>query len=356
MSETATETADQLPGGMYIPEGESPDEAAEGLFEALGSDPEFEEPDEGEQSTDESDEELEDVGSEDEDFEEADEADEEDEFEDESDEDGDEADGDAPELSDDTVIEGVPLPGGETTEVTLAELKAGYSRTQDYTQKRQRDAAEHAEAMSELSEVRGQYKTHLEKLQELMSSAGPEKPSEALRKSNPGEWSAQMAEWQAYQDTLAKIGTAREGVEAEISQEQLQARQDYLAQQWETVLNEIPSWQDEATRTREMAELRQYAIEERGFTAEEADSLADARLLLMLKENYDLRQQRDSAQKTVEKKKGKAKDRLGPGSRKRGGKRQKSRKRQQSADERLQTTGSIKDAAASIELLLGDDD
>jgi len=355
MSDTATDQADQLPSGMHIPEGESPEEAAAGLFEALGSEEEFEEPEESEQSSGEV--EGDDaVSEEEEEFEEAGEADEDDEtFEDESDEDGDEADGDAPELSDELVVEGVPLPGGETTEVTLAELKAGYSRTQDYTQKRQRDAAEHAEAMTELGEVREQYKAHLDAFKSMLSEAAPEKPSEELRQKNPGEWSAQMAEFQEYQDRISAIGTAEQAIDAEVQQEQLQAQQDYLAEQWNILLSEVPSWKDESTRNQEMGELRKHALS-RGFSEQEVDSLADARLLLMLRENLKLQKQREGAQETVEKKKGKAEKRLNPGGRTRKGKRTKSKKRQKAADQRLQETGSIKDAAASIELLLGDED
>lgn len=356
MSDTATDQGDQAPQELnFISGGESPEEAMEGLFEALGSEEEFaEEPEEGEQSGEEVEgDDL--VSEEDEEFEEA-EADEDfEETEDESDEDGDEAEGERLELSDDAVIEGVPLPGGETTEVTLAELKAGYSRTQDYTQKRQRDAAEHAEAMQDLGEVRSQYKAHLDAFKSMLQEAAPEKPSEELRQKNPGEWSAQMAEYQAYQDRISAIGTAEEAIDAETQQEQLQAQQDYVAEQWDIVLNEIPSWKDPDTRQKELGELKQHAMA-RGFSEQEIASLADARLLLMLRENMRLQRQRSEAEETVDKKKGKAKKRLGPGGRKRGGKRTKSKKRQQAADQRLQETGSLKDAARSIELLLGDED
>jgi hypothetical protein len=361
---TVVKEGDTLPPGL-LPEGVSTGEAAAELYDLLGSDGEefSEEADESEQSTSDDDDVAE--GS-DEDEDESDELDEdddgldgdpdEDEDSDDESEDGDEADDESESLPDDTLIDGVPLPGGETTEVTLAELKAGYSRTEDYTRKRQRDAAEHAEVMTEARGIRSEYAERLVKLKETLTQLGPKAPDAELRKTNPGEYAAQAAEYQAYQDTLNKVDGAQDAISAEAAQELEDAKQDYVQLEWGKVVDAVPAWSDQEVATAELAALRKYAMEEKGFSAEEIDSLADSRLLLMLKDNFDMAATQTKGKKKVAAKKKKAKKRLGPGSARLPAKRGKKRqKQQQSADQRAATTGSVSDAAAAIELSLGDD-
>ena len=108
----------------------------------------------------------------------------------------DESDGDEQEDGDDDadLIE-VTLPGGEKVKVTREEAAAGYSRTADYTRKRQHDVNEHNVAMQEVRAVREQYDGKLAKLGEILEKLGPAKPDAALRKTNPGEYAAQKAEY-----------------------------------------------------------------------------------------------------------------------------------------------------------------
>lgn len=357
---TTVSSMDDVPGGLIPEGGQSASEAAEGLFEVLGSEGEefYEEPqDDGSPTDDDSEDIGEDDGSApDEDDDDLDGEDDDEEFaDDESDDDGDEGEG-SEELSDDTLISGVPLPGGETTEVTLEELKLGYSRQQDYTRKRQAAAEEHSNAMAETRETRDQYRDRLTKVNAILDQMGPAVPTQELRLTNPGEYAAQLAEHQAYQDAISMVSGATEEISAQEQQELLQAQQAHVMQEWEKMTAALPAWTDQAVATKELTELRQYAIDTHGFTPQEIDSVTDSRLLLLLKSDFDLKQGTTAAAESVESKKAKAKRRLGPGGRKtRGSKKSRQRKAQSAADQRAAATGNVRDAARAIELALGDD-
>lgn len=356
---TTVDSLDDLPGGIIPTQGESHEEAMQGLYDALGSDEEFEDPeDDDSQLDDEDDEEVEDGGEESEDDEEFDEDDdeevesEEDDEEDEDEsEDGDETDDDGEDLHE------VTLPGGEKAKVTLDELKAGYSRTEDYTRKRQRDAKEHSDAMADVREVRDQYANRLEKLNEVLTSLGPQKPEAELRKTNPGEYAAQMAEYQEYQDALSQVEGAKAAVQEELTDEQKQAWKAHVDAEWDKLTAAVPEWRESAKATADLAELRQHAISEFGFTEKEIDLVSDHRLLLMLKQNFELTQKRKKAKDKVEGKKAKAKDRLKGGVRKsKSSQKSKRKKQRQAANEQADQSGSVTDAARAIELALADEE
>jgi uncharacterized protein YjiS (DUF1127 family) len=357
-------SAEEVPGGIQDP-GVSQDEAAQGLFDALAEDDEFSDNDDGEEPTppggdaddddDEGDLDADDEGADGDDDDDIDDEgdlddDDDDDSDDESDDDDDDGDDDGEDLYE------VTLPGGEKKEVTLDELTAGYSRTEDYTRKRQRDAAEHTKAMAEVREVRSTYADRLEKLEDTLQKLGPQEPTQELRKSNPGEYAAQMAEYQVFQDTLKQVGAAQDAISDEEKGEQEAAKRDLVNSEWEKVVAVVPEWADQDTAVSELASLRKHAIDELGFSEAEIDGLVDHRLMLMLKENFDLKQKRKKGRKVVETKK-KTSKRLKPGTaRTPARKRSKAhRRRQKQADQLAAQSGSVTDAARAIELLLDDE-
>jgi len=334
-----------LPGGLVPENGVSQDEAADGLFDLLGSEEEFSEEPGEEEVADLDDEEEVDADDL------LDDEDEEDDLEDEEDDLDESDDGE----NDDEEVEAlyeVTLPGGEKAEVTLDELRAGYSRTEDYTRKRQRDAAEHAEMLAETRGKRDAYVEGLERLEATLRELGPKKPDAALRQQNPGEYAAQMTEWQAYEDSINQVGQAKGAVQQEISAEDMEVARAHVQQEWEKVVTAVPEWSDEAVAVEALAKLKAFGMDIYNFTEPELDSLSDARLLLMLKENYDLKQTRSKGKKEVEKKR-KTSKRLGAGSAKSPGTRKRGpRKAQRAANARAAQTGGVMDAARAIELAL----
>jgi len=342
-----------IPAGLLPDDGVSPKEAADGLFEMLGSEDEFsEEPisDGEEAAPDDDDEESEDDGE----SEELDDEGEDDEPEDDSDEDESE-DGDEADSNEEALYE-VTLPGGEKAQVSLDELRAGYSRTEDYTRKRQRDAAEHSQMLEETRSKRDAYAAGLEKLEATLRELGPKKPDATLRKSNPGEYAAQMAEYNEFEMTLNEVGTAKGYVQAEMTEEQLEATKNYVSAEWDKVVVAVPEWQDTKRAQTDLLELREFAKNDLGFTDVELDNLADSRLLLMLKENHDLKRARDTGKQKVEQRK-KSSKKLVPGAANRQASRKQSAKKQRRmAEAKAAQTGSVTDAARAIELALAEED
>ena len=247
----------------------------------------------------------------------------------------------------------VTLPGGEKKKVDLNELLSGYSRTEDYTRKRQADAEEHRTAMAEVGEVRSKYDAHLAKLQQVLTEMGPPAPDARLRQTNPGEYAAQLAEYNAYQAELATVGQARDTVAKELSAEEQDRLNRHMASEWQSLLSAVPTWSDQEVRTKELAALMQHGINELGFTKQELESTTDHRLILLLRENYELKQQRKKGKDVVEEKKAKAGKRLKPGNpQRRSARTRKGRQRQEALDARAQQTGSVTDVARAIEHLL----
>lgn len=327
--------------------GSSEAEAASALFEMLGSEENTSE----EPTADENDavEDGGDVDHDDNDLDSEEFSDSDDEEQDASDEDGNDEEAE----QDVEALYEVTLPGGETAEVSLDELRAGYSRTQDYTRKRQRDAAEHATLMQETQGKRDEYAARLEVLENTLRDIGPQKPDDDLRMTNPGEYAAQMADWQLYMQTLNSVGTERQGVSEEISQEQVAKHQEYVTQEWGKLVDAVPAWSDQAVAAADLADIRGFATEAYGFSEAELGMVSDARVVLMLKENMELRRGTQEAKETVKAKKAK-KGRLRPGAQQARTPKKAQRKAREAAVEQASTSGSVRDAAKAISLLLED--
>ncbi|MEE8608887.1 MAG: hypothetical protein V3S55_14880 [Nitrospiraceae bacterium] len=335
----------------------------ENLIDILGSDPDFQEEEDLEdvdelESDDDPEDEEDDDETEDDDDEDEDEEvlDDEDLEEDEDDKDDEEEDEDLEDDEDRTYDVKVQ---GETIKVNLEELQAGYSRTEDYTRKRQADVEEHAVEMTQVRDVRKTYTEHLEQLQAVMESMTPaEGPDEELRKSDPGEYAAQKQDHADKVAAVEKVAAERAKVQAEAQKEDDAARAVLLQSEKDKLIEAIPEWKNEAVQATGTAELRDFAKATYGFTDEEIDGVVDHRLLVLLHENMQNREKRKSGKKEIRRKsKGARKMKPGStrGSRKVRG-RAKTRKANQRSRERLAQTGGVYDAANAIEGLLGDDD
>ncbi len=269
------------------------------------------------------------------------------------DEESDESDDDSTDVdSDEEALFEVTLPGGEKAQVTLDELSAGYSRQADYTRKRQRDATEHSEAMSHIREVREQYDARLAKLGEVLKDSGPAKPGAELRASDSGEYAAQLAEYTEYQSQLDQVSAERTRVDGERQNEVAEWERQSIAEHEEALYVAVPEWRsDVSLAKREVAELRDFAQSELGFTKEATDAVYDHRLILMLREIKTNREGTAKSRKKIEVKKKKT-PRLKPGSSKKRPVRKVQKKAVERANKRLAQTGSVRDAARAIELEL----
>jgi hypothetical protein len=285
--------------------------------------------------------------------------DEEDDDEDsEEDEDDDDEDEDEEDPEEDDLHE-VKVQG-ETLKVALDELKAGYSRTEDYTRKRQADAAEVAEELTKTRDQRGFYEQRLQMLEEAMVELSPADPDwDELRVKNPAEYAAQRADQAERQAAIERVKEEKARVQREKHDENLAAQRELVDMEMARLVKAVPEWANQTAYTAGVESLRSFAQETYGFSDAELDNVVDHRLLLMLRDNMESREKTKSGKKEIRKKSKKSK-RMKPGGGERisGKAKTKRNKRKENVRRRKQLarSGSERDAASAIENLLGDDD
>jgi hypothetical protein len=185
------------------------------------------------------------------------------------------------ELPDDLTIR-VKLDGAET-EVTLDELRKGYSRYSDYTRKTQALAEERKSFHGEAEAIRmerAQYAELLPVLKsqlEMQSQAEPdwdnlydEDPIEAARLER--HWNKSRQEQAA---KLQAINTEQQRIAEEMSKEQQRALADIVQSERAKLTDVIPEWKDEGTMQSEAKELREWAINN-GFSERDLSALVQA--------------------------------------------------------------------------------
>jgi len=276
----------------------------------------------------------------------------------EEDDDGESEDEDESDDSDDEEHEDQPSykvkVDGKEVEVTLDELKKGYSRQADYTRKTQ-ELAEERKVLSEAREAREQYQQRLQAVDTALEQAKPKGRTadewDSLRRRDPNRFAVEWAEHQRWQTEKAAVQQEQERVAQEAQGDLQRQINDTLKREGDLLVEVIPEWQDKDTAATEKAELMQYAQETYGWTEEDLASVYDHRLILMLRKAQQFDALSEGAER-LEPKKKTAKVLKPGGRKKKTGKTKAQRKRA----EKLARSGSVDDAAALIMGALGDDD
>jgi hypothetical protein len=241
---------------------------------------------------------------------------------------------------------------GREEEVTLEELLKGYSRTSDYTRKTQATAARDKELEAEREAVRAErqrYATSLVDLESALKSMSSEPDWDKLRKENPAVFPEVFAEWQLHTQKLKAVEEERQAAVAAVQADHDKAHKAFLAAENAKLLEAIPEWKDQAVSKKDRDDLLAYG-QQTGFSEQELKSVVDSRALIMLRKAmlYDRAEAaKAAAQPKVKEKIDKAKV-VAPGPKGKSQVTELTRRNQ-----RLAKTGSVKDAASSIELLFG---
>lgn len=335
-----------MPWETSMAKSVSPDEVKEVLF-----------PEEPKGPTDEDEPEPEDEGDEPED--EGDEPeDEPDDTDEESDDD--EPEGDGSEEDEDEGDEEEPevftvKVDGEERQVTLDELKSGYSFTAHNTRKSQQ-LAEDRKAFEATREAvraeREQYSTKLEALDaHLAQLQGGPVDWDKLYQENPQEYAVQRARFEELQSKREQVAREHARVQEQQQKDYAEARAETIRREREALTQAIPEWQDEAVAKKEKGELWDYALS-LGFTEEQLDMVVDHRVFLMLRKamRHDRaeaakEQKKETLRKKVKPTKKVMKSGTGQRTRK-SGRSKASQKRLAAARSRLAQSGDINDAAA----------
>lgn len=242
---------------------------------------------------------------------------------------------------------------GEEVEVSLDELRQGYSRESDYTRKTQEVAKQRKEAEAELKAVRDerqQYAQLLKGLQEqLEDSAQPDIDMDELYNEDPIEWTRQNELQRQKREKLAAIKSEQDRLNQLQKQEHEEAKRTYLMSQRDALIEKIPD-----LKVPEKAAIRKKnwssVAKDLGFTEQEINNIADHRFLYAL----DLLAGQKKAASKVKGKKAPArriKKSVKPGSSPTNANRGK-RKSVQKSRQRLVKTGKARDAATLIENML----
>ena len=240
--------------------------------------------------------------------------------------------------------------GGEELEVTLDDLQAGYSRQQDYTRKTQELAQQRKtveQQQAELSQKDKVYSELLPRLQQnLQNDMGDEPDWTALYEQDPIGYVRERDVWNEKKEKLNAVTAENSRLAQEAQQQQQEKVRKYVEYGEQQILQQIPEWKDTNVATTEKMAIRDYAINELGFTPQEIDQVYDYRLLMGLRSGY---LHSKTMQATKKNPKQKAAARVGrPGT----VTQRKTTTPLKKAKTRLKKSGKVKDAARVFEQII----
>jgi hypothetical protein len=179
---------------------------------------------------------------------------------------------------------------GQVEAVTLDELKAGYSRTGDYTRKTQAIAAKEREFEAKAraaSEDRERYIEGLKNVEALLTQHADEPDWTKLADElDPAEYNRQRAQWDTRQRQVNALRTKREAEEQRVFAEREAAHRAYLGAEQARLLTALPEWKDEAKARTEQQKLTDYALRvgaDHGITERNLAEIDSAFPILMLR-------------------------------------------------------------------------
>jgi ribosomal protein L39E len=258
------------------------------------------------------------------------------------------------ELTDDLTVK--VKVDGEEMEVTLAELRNGYSRTADYTRKATALAEQRKAAEAEMEAIRAeraQYAQMLPILQQQIQQQNAAEPDwDTLYDEDPIEAAKLERHWRRTKEEQTQRLAAIQAEQQRLAQEEAKQR----AAQMQTVIEAerarlpevIPEWKDQATMMKEAQELRDWATTN-GLTEQDINSLTQAAHIALVRKAMLY----DKGTRNVEKAKQPAKQKarvVRPGSGNASAKPGSNDVKR--ASKRLAQTGRIADAAALLDKLI----
>lgn len=231
---------------------------------------------------------------------------------------------------------------GQEQEVSLDELKRGYSGQAYINQSMQKVAETRKEAeqiFAVLAQERAQVQQALTLLQDGTLSTPPVAPDEALFNSDPLQYmEAKMAYDKQAEEYQQRIQYLQQQVQVDQEQQQ-QMRHAYVAKEAEILQGFYPELFDEDTGSDARQQLVSTAAESYGFTPEELTAVVDHRHVRVLMDAIKYQQlNSDSGKKRVEQKVQKKTVRS---SKRKVNAEQQARKKQRA---QLKKSGSIEDA------------
>tara|TARA_R100001510_G_scaffold7696_1_gene5967 strand:+ start:7652 stop:8677 length:1026 start_codon:yes stop_codon:yes gene_type:complete len=171
---------------------------------------------------------------------------------------------------------------GKDVEVTLEELKNGYSRQADYTRKSQVLAEQRQKADQELAATQQERQRYISQLEHVTKSADAQIQKyqntdwDRLKTDNPEEYYAKRDEFRELKENKRKVEEERNKVIIKQQQETAKQWQETLTHQQEVLSKRLPEWNDPDKGPKLKQNIKNFALD-KGFTEQEVNSLIDAR-------------------------------------------------------------------------------
>ncbi len=181
---------------------------------------------------------------------------------------------------------------GKLEQVSLDELRNGYSRQQHFTRQSQKLAEEKKQFEVEsrqVQEERNQYAQLLGNLENQIVELGkePEPDWNLMYEQDPIEASKKQHEWNAYKQEQSEKLNAVKAEQQRVAEQNHQANmmqyQTMLSEEAQRLPEVIPAWKDEKIATKEKAELKDFLLK-KGVTEEEVSALVKANHVSVLRD------------------------------------------------------------------------
>lgn len=246
---------------------------------------------------------------------------------------------------------------GEEVEVTLAELRNGYSRTADYTRKATALANERKTLQAEVESIRNeraQYEQLLPALRMQLEQAAAAEPDwDNLYEEDPIEAARLERHWRKSREEQAQklqaIQAEQQRLQQENAKEQQRAMAAFIEAERAKLPEVIPEWKNQETLVREVNDLRNWAMTQ-GLSEQEVNSLQQASHIAILRKAMLF----DKGSKTVAESKAPTTKKVArivkPGSK--GTQVSTGSTEVKRASQRLARSGRISDAAALLDKLI----
>ena len=181
---------------------------------------------------------------------------------------------------------------GQELEVSLDELKAGYSRDSDYRQKTHTLGMEKRDLETQKNSLRQTYDTRLNELNDLISTA-----NQFVEQKQGGQDLAKLyqedpTEAARLDFQLRQEKQHIESLKAKAREVQAQQYESYLETQKELAATKIPEFSDPNKADSFKLNLR-TTLRDYGFNDQEIGSLADHRFLMVAKDAMSFKSQKD---------------------------------------------------------------
>ena len=181
---------------------------------------------------------------------------------------------------------------GQELEVSLDELKAGYSRDSDYRQKTHSLGMEKRDLETQKNSFRQTYDTRLNELNDLISTA-----NQFVEQKQGGQDLAKLyqedpTEAARLDFQLRQEKQHIESLKSSARQAQTQQYESYLETQKELAATKIPEFSDPNKADSFKLNMRN-TLRDYGFNDQEIGSLADHRFLMVAKDAMSFKSQKD---------------------------------------------------------------